>query len=559
MRQIPLRLWLLALLSGFLQVLPFPIAGPAPLWRTAFCWIAVVPLLVAMLSQDNENKPLNATKAALLGYASGVVWYAGNCYWIYQTMYLYGGLPKPVAAGILILFCLYLGLYHALFGAMIGLIRKSKAGMAGTLIAAPFVWVAVELARARITSFPWDQMGIAQVDNYVLIRLAPWTGVYGISYVILAVNAILAAAFLLQQQRWRWKALAAGAALATVLQAGVLKEPRMVPTTANASLLQENLEVGEQNTGPEMSAAQMLALFTPLSEHPTGAVYLGLPGKNTPLVKSETTEHFDLIVWPEAPAPFQDNDGIFQHWLSALAQDAHAALIVDALGVDFDRSSSRGYRLYNSAVFVTPEGQFAGRYDKMHLVPFGEYVPYKDLFFFAKNLTQEAGDFDHGQHRIVFRTDGHTYGVFICYESIFADEIRQFVNEGAKVLVNVSNDGWYGDTSAPWQHLNMARMRAIENHRWLLRSTNTGVTASIDPDGRVVYAAPRHVRTAIAVRFAYESDLTFYTQHGDVFAYFCTFLSILLVLLAVMRSYRFVNAPIPLELEERGSRHAEIQ
>ncbi|MHB1021034.1 MAG: apolipoprotein N-acyltransferase [Acidobacteriaceae bacterium] len=547
MRQIPLRLWLLALLSGLLQVLPFPIAGPTPLWRTAFCWVAVVPLLAAFLSQDNEGKPLSLFQATLLGYASGIVWYAGNCYWIYQTMYLYGGLAKPVAAGILVLFCLYLGLYHALFGALIGLFRKSKAGIAGALLLSPFAWVAVELACARITSFPWDQMGIAQVDNHVLTRLAPWTGVYGISFVILAVNALLAAAFLLHQERWRWKALVAGAALAILLQSGVLKKPPVAPTTANASLLQENLEVGDQNIGPQMSEGQMLALFTPLSEHPTGAVYLGMPGRNTPLVKSESVEHFDLIVWPEAPAPFQDNDGLFQHWLSALAQDAHAALIVDCLGVDFDKTSPRGYRLYNSAAFVTPEGQFAGRYDKMHLVPFGEYVPYKNLFFFAKNLTQEAGDFDHGQHRIVFRTDGHTYGVFICYESIFADEVRQFVNEGAKVLVNVSNDGWYGDTSAPWQHLNMARMRAIENHRWLLRSTNTGVTASIDPNGRVEYAAPRHVRTAVAVRFAYESDLTFYTRYGDIFAYFCVALTAVFVLLAGLQRYRFVNAPIPLE------------
>jgi apolipoprotein N-acyltransferase len=296
-----------------------------------------------------------------------------------------------------------------------------------------------------------------------------------------------------------------------------------------------------------------------LSAHPTGPVYLGLPGKSTPLVRPQWPGHFDLIVWPEAPAPFQDNDAGFRRSLSLLAQQTHAAVIVDCLGVDFDRTSPRGYRLYNSAVFVTPQGDFAGRYDKMHLVPFGEYVPYQDLFFFAKNLTQEAGDFDHGTHRIVFRTNGHIYGVFICYESIFADEVRQFVKEGARVLVNVSNDGWYGDTSAPWQHLNMARMRAIENHRWLLRSTNTGITASIDPNGRVEYAAPRHVRTAIAVRFAYESDLTFYTRHGDVFAYFCTVLLLLFVLLAAAQTFRFVHAPIPLESEERGSGCAEIQ
>ena len=140
----------------------------------------------------------------------------------------------------------------------------------------------------------------------------------------------------------------------------------------------------------------------------------------------------------------------------------------------------------------------------MHLVPFGEYTPFKRLFFFAGNLLAEVGTFDPGTQRTLFDTGGHRYGVFICYESIFGDEVRQFVEKGADVLVNISNDGWYGDTSAAWQHLNMVRMRAIENHRWVLRATNTGVTAAIDPYGRVTAAAPRHIRTALRVAFGYE-------------------------------------------------------
>ena len=161
----------------------------------------------------------------------------------------------------------------------------------------------------------------------------------------------------------------------------------------------------------------------------------------------------------------------------------------------------------------------------MHLVPFGEYVPFKAFFFFAKSLLYEVGTFDRGEHRIVFTTGGHTYGTFICYESIFGDEIREFSKLGAEVLVNISNDGWYGDTSAPWQHLNMVRMRAIENHRWVIRATNTGVTASITPYGRVIAAAPRHIRTSIRVGFGYEHDLTFYAAHGDLFAYACAFIT----------------------------------
>jgi len=132
------------------------------------------------------------------------------------------------------------------------------------------------------------------------------------------------------------------------------------------------------------------------------------------------------------------------------------------------------------------------------LLPFGEYVPYKKLFFFAGSLLQDVGELDPGKHRSVFTTGGHTYGTFICYESVFGDEVRQYARMGADVLVNISDDGWYGDTSAAWEHLNMVRMRAIENHRWVLRATNTGVTAAIDPYGRVITSTPRHIRTSPA-------------------------------------------------------------
>ena len=207
----------------------------------------------------------------------------------------------------------------------------------------------------------------------------------------------------------------------------------------------------------------------------------------------------------------------------------------------FERSSDpanrRGVAPRNRASFITPGGALEGHYDKMHLVPFGEYTPYKRLFFFAGSLLQEVGLFEPGESRNIFTTGRHTYGTFICYESIFGDEIRQFVLRGADVLVNLSNDGWYGDTSAPWQHLNMARMRAIENHRWVLRATNTGVTASIDPSGRVIASAPRHVRTAILTPFGYEHDLTFYTRYGDLFAYACAFLS------AAALAWSFVPRP----------------
>ncbi len=241
-----------------------------------------------------------------------------------------------------------------------------------------------------------------------------------------------------------------------------------------------------------------------------------------------------MIVWPEAPNDFiviepplraTISSLEFRTAISNLARAAEAPIIVGDISVDADRSVKRGYDQYNSADFIAPDGRFVGRYDKMHLVPFGEYTPYKRLFFFAGSLLQDVGLFDPGKHRTVFTTGGHSYGTFICYESVFGDEIRQYAQMGADVLVNISDDGWYGDTSAAWEHLNMVRMRAIENHRWVLRATNTGVTAAIDPYGRVVTSVPRHIRTSLRVRFNYEHDVTFYSEYGDLFAYFCALLT----------------------------------
>jgi apolipoprotein N-acyltransferase len=541
MRLIPLRLWITVALSGVLQVLPFPIAGPTPLWRTAFCWIALLPLLWALLGNDRAGKPLSLHQGAALGYACGFVWYLGNCYWIYQTMYLYGGLAKPVAAGILILFCLYLGLYHALFGMLIVAFSR-HFGRQSALLLVPFAWVAVELARARITGLPWDLLGIAQVDNPLLTRLAPIAGAYGLSFVIAAVNALWLIRIRVRERRFTRTALTlAGVVIVAlyVVSLRLIANPKVSATTATATLVQENLEVGAANTGLQPTTQQFIESFSYLSRYPSSQFLLGIPElPDTQAVylirrpagpdpKVPIPTPTDLIVWPESPAPFEDIDPQFREAIATLARTAQAPVIVGNTGFDRNPDSKSGYTPYNRATFVRPDGTFAGHYDKMHLVPFGEYVPYKEFFFFAKNLLNEVGIFEPGAHRTVFAAGGHTYGTFICYESIFADEIRQYARDGADVLVNISNDGWYGDTSAAWQHLNMVRMRAIESHRWVLRATNTGVTAAINPLGRVTTAAPRHVRTSVRVHFAYEHDVTFYAAHGDLFAYACALVTAL--------------------------------
>jgi apolipoprotein N-acyltransferase len=245
-----------------------------------------------------------------------------------------------------------------------------------------------------------------------------------------------------------------------------------------------------------------------------------------------------LIVWPESPAPFYSSDPIFRGAISTLARNADAWVLTGSIGI---RGSGQGSaaQIYNSAALVSPSGDWVSRYDKVHLVPFGEYVPFKRIFAFAGGLTKEVGDFSPGDSRMPLAAGGIKLGVFICYESIFPDEVRQFAANGAQVLVNVSNDGWYGDSGAYAQHLKQARMRAIENARWLLRDTNTGATAFIDPMGRVVTSVPRKVRTTLTETYALSDTTTFYTRHGDWFAYLCAIISLVALL---MRLPFFVKA-----------------
>jgi apolipoprotein N-acyltransferase len=553
MRVIPVRLWALAILSGALQVLPFPIAGPVPVWRTAFCWVALAPLLMALTGKNINGTPLSVGQGAALGYTSGVVWYLGNFYWIYQTLYLYGAIAKPLAAGLLLLFCLYMGLYHALFGALIAKFRRSRLSVQGALLLSPFVWVAVELARSQIAGLSWDLLGISQVDNFLLTRLAPFTGAYGLSFVIVAVNALWLLQITMKPRRYTRPVLMLAMATAILLYFVFLRRtqpPTHEATEATATLVQENLEVGAlaASVGPPLTRTEQLQSFSKLSLFPAAESCDGIPElPTTRCLSSEVNKQgenaeaarylqpSDLIVWPEAPNDFNlidprlravNPDLEFRAAISRLARTANAPMIVGSTGIDADPAVKRGYDQYNSAVFIQPDGSFAGRYDKMHLVPFGEYTPYKQWLFFAGSLLQDVGIFDSGKRRTVFTTGGHTYGTFICYESSFGNEVRQFAGLGAEALVNISDDGWYGDTSAAWEHLNNVRMRAIENHRWVLRATNTGVTAAIDPYGRITAAAPRHERTSLRVGFNYEHDVTFYSAHGDLFAYLCVLIAV---------------------------------
>jgi apolipoprotein N-acyltransferase len=328
-------------------------------------------------------------------------------------------------------------------------------------------------------------------------------------------NSLLAGGLLARSTHVRVRLGVGGLLFAGALQVGSFVRPAPVVADHIAVLVQQNvgLEDGYDWVGPEWE--RRTRPFLELSNQTCGPYYAGMPGPDKKLIKVDCFRmpKASLVAWPESPAAFRETDPPFQELMKTLAAQVHVPLIVGNIGGE--------RREFNSAEFIAPNGTFIGRYDKIHLVPFGEYVPYKGMIAFAGTLTQGVGEFSRGKYRKVFQSGGHSYGIFICYESVFADEIRHFAELGADVFVNISDDGWYGDTSAPWQHLNMARMRAVENDRWILRATDTGVTAAIDPYGRVTESAPRHIQTALAAHYGYRDHLTFYTLHGDVFALFC--------------------------------------
>jgi apolipoprotein N-acyltransferase len=524
-RRIHISAWLLVALSTLLQILIFPLPG-----FYLLSWVAFAPLLVALLrarpagplESDDSIKLQAATpwQAFLMAYFSGIVWYWVTCHWVYESMHDYGGLSVPAATLVLSLYCLAMALCHGAFGLVIGLLAGPGRDPRRALVVAPFLWAAIELGRKWTTEVPWDLLGTAQVDNVPLCRIATWTGVYGLSSEIMLVNVAVAAAFLVPRQK-RGALLVAALASAAVLQSGRLIEPPAAAADRTALLVQQNIPIAVRWTTAYFDLT--LSELTELSVKPT-------VGGSASASQTQSTAKVDLIVWPESPAPFYTNDPTdptFRNTVSKIAIATHAWMVVGATGTS-DRPQPAGQepQIFNSAALISPNGVWTARYDKIHLVPFGEYLPFPKLLSFAAGLTKAVGEFSRGSSRQPLDAGDAKLGVFICYESVFPDEVRQFADQGAQVFVNISNDGWYGDSGAWSQHLNQTRMRAIENERWILSVANTGVTASIDPYGRIVNRAPRKQRTTLLAPYALTSVTTFYSRHGDWFAILCAIISI---------------------------------
>ena len=472
--------WALALATAALLILAFPKADVA--------WLAPAALAPLLVAVTRERRPF---RRFLLGLGAGVVYWFGVCYWIQYDLAMSGGVSQAVAWALFLLFAVAKALHLAIFALLAGwLMRRWWA-----VPAVAALWVAVEATHGSF-GFAWLALGNAGIDMGIPMRLAPITGVYGVSFLFAMMGAALALAALRRPRReLLWLAVAPLAMLLPRL-------PDARPGDETALLVQPNLSESEDWTAASVDRLQQRL------------VQLSLGG-----VLADIAHPPSIVVWPEMPAPlYWNEDPNFRGRVTNLTGATRAYLLTGVVA-----HTPRGAPL-NSALLVSPAGHPLSRYDKVNLVPFGEFVPWP--FGFVNKISTEAGDFAAGTRVVVAPVAGHRIGTFICYESAFPNFVRQFVRGGAEALITVSNDGWFGRSAARRQHLLLARMRAAENRRWLLRATNDGITATIDPAGRLRGTLPPYIEAASTTGFSYIAEETVYTRFGDWFPLLCAVMAV---------------------------------
>lgn len=494
-----IRGMLLAGLAGGLLVLAFP---KADFWPVAF--VALLPLLIAVRGSGWHE-------AAGLGFLAGLIFFAGTLYWVIPTVVRYGGLPWVAASGILVLLAGYLALYFAGFAAGVAVLRQSGAVF---VLSTAGLWVTFELLRSHLlTGFPWNLLGHSQYRNLPLIQIAAVTGVYGISFVVAGVNAAIADA-LVAHHGWsmRVRSLAsAGLLVGGALAFGSVNNSQIAPPAIRVALLQGNI-------------AQEMKWDRGFQDE-TVRVYQDL-------TLAQSGFRPDLIIWPETAVPFFLRRDPRLSRIERLADKIGAPLLVGA--PDWDGGSPPRYTV--SAFLIAPENGISRKYEKIHLVPFGEYIPLRRILFFVNKLAQGAiGDFAPGAEFTVFSVAAGRFGVTISYEVYFPAEVRRFIQNGAEFLVNITNDAWYGRSAAPYQHMAMAVFRAVENRRYLVRAANTGISAVVAPDGQIIASSGLFERTALKATIAANSALTLYTRYGDIFGWSVTAGIAFAVLIALAR------------------------
>ncbi|MBN2384215.1 apolipoprotein N-acyltransferase [bacterium] len=514
MKQLLIQIALI-IVAATLMIVSFPVgetlSGYLPDLPWEFCvFCALIPMFIVLRGHSNGT-------AFRFGYLFGFLYYYGIMSWIVITMLNYGNMSATLCYLILIALVCYLAFYGSFFFLFNRLLTE-RLGLPHTLVA-PFVWVLLEYIRTyMISGFPWNLLGYTLYRQPLLIQIADLVGVYGLSFLIVIVNCLIFDLFFGEWAR-RTKIIVFALVLALVLMTVGYGQFR----------LHDNQEADEVKVCLIQGNYRQEEKWAPHMKQTTLETYLNLS-------RACLSASPDLIVWPEAAVPFR-----LRYSPSSFAKIAQLACECDCqllLGSpDMDESPEGNTQFYNAAFLIDNRGEFLDRYDKIHLVPFGEYVPLKKLLFFVEKMTEGAtGDFSAGSKYTVFKGTLPPFSLYICYETIFPDLVRKFAKSGARFLVSITNDAWFGRSAASYQHFAMTVFRAIENRCPVVRAANTGITGIIDQKGQILEQTEIFTRTSLCgtIRIRPEHLITVYTRWGDFFVAFCAGVVVLLAGIALI-------------------------
>ena len=522
---------LLSVVSGLLMAFSFPLGPPLPLpnidgwWPAA--WVCLAPLMLAA-SRARSTRP-----AAGLGLISGMTSFGMILCWMGPFLARWARLSLAEAAGVSSLLILYVASYVAVFAACLEILSR-RFGAAGAFLLAPAAWTGLELLRGTIlTGFPWCLLGSSQQPAPIVTQVASIAGVYGVSFALAAFGG--AVAWFMDRvapgPRQPRRRLIIPAALLSVVAAaagyGGWTLTRKEPAAPSVPIALVQANVAQEDKWEPGESARIEA-------------------DHVQMTRQAAAGGARLIVWSESSVPISiTHHPDYAHRLAELSDATNADLLVGTVTYERHGGSEAPF---NSAVLVRPGRGIVGRYDKIHLVPFGEYVPLKRFLFFLEPLVAEASDFMPGDDITLLGGNTLALGTVICYEAIFPGITRKYSRAGATLIVNITNDSWYGDTAMPRQHLLQAAMRAVESRRWLLRCASTGISAVVDPAGRIVARAEFERREILHATVTLASGTTVYAAIGDVFAIGCVILT--------LASLAMVPFPRPARAVSPGEMHA---
>ena len=495
--------------------------------------MALTPLIVAVL-RPAPSTSQTTRRAFGLGLLTGIGYFSGTLYWLVETMTTFGGLGVPVAllaAGLLVA---YLSLFPAAFAVVLARLRKSLGVRGAVLCAAP-VWVTTELGRQYLwDGFPWALLGYSQVTVLPIAQLASLTGVYGLSFLLALTSAAVALVILDSRKgvldsregklaaggRTRWAFAVAVALL--VATCAVWGRWRIADGSLARSGDPIRVAVVQGNVAQE--------------EKWNPALRDQIIGRYVSMTRQAVEQGARFVIWPESSFPVYFEEDLRGHVVRRLAREAGITMLVGSDQVERVRpdalADALDNRFYNAAFLIKPDGSTAAVYRKMHLVPFGEYVPLQRLLFFVGPIVQAVSNFTPGERPVLLPVGDRPVSTAICYEVVYGNLIRRFVLDGSELLTTITNDAWYGWSSAAYQHWDQAAMRAIENGRYLARAANTGVSGFVDPYGRVLQKSKLFEPAVLVGDVRLTRARTLYTRTGDLIAWLSAFATAALLAVA---------------------------